>query len=107
VWLEFGSVGVGLEEGKLKSIARGQSELGVALRGGNVALVMLRVGGEGVGVVVGHGGSEREAWETPTCENFHKSGAAAGNSLWLCVEKPGNGCFGIKHIPKLCFELLI
>jgi hypothetical protein len=107
VWLEFGSVGVGLEEGELKSIARGQSELGVAPRGGNVALVVLRIGGESVGVVVGHGGSERKAWETLPREKFHKSGAAAGNSLRLCAEKPGNRCFGIKHIPKLCFELLI
>jgi hypothetical protein len=70
------------------------------------ALVVSRRG-EVKGLVVGHGGSEREAWETQTCENFHKSGAAAGNSLRLCVEKPGNRRFGIKHIPKLCFELLI
>jgi hypothetical protein len=79
----------------------------VTLGDGGVALFVLRFGGEGVGVVVGHGGSEREAWETPTCENFHKSGAAAENSRRLCVEEPRNGRFGIKHIPKLCFELLI
>jgi hypothetical protein len=24
-----------------------------------------------------------------------------------CAEEPRNGRFGIKHIPKLCFELLI
>jgi hypothetical protein len=61
VWLEFGSIRVGLEEGKLKSIAGGQGELGVAPRDGNIALVVLRIRGEGVGVVVGHGGREREA----------------------------------------------
>jgi hypothetical protein len=70
-------------------------------------LVVVGERGEIEGFVVGHGGEKREAWETPTCENFHKSGAAAGNSPRLCVEKPRNRCFGIKHIPKLCFELLI
>jgi hypothetical protein len=75
--------------------------------GGAGGLVVVGEGSEVDGFVVGHGGGKREAWETPTCENFHKSGAAAGNSLRLCVEKPRNRCFGIKHIPKLCFELLI
>jgi hypothetical protein len=61
VWLEFGSIGVSLEDGEFKSIVGGQSELGVAPRDGDVALIVLRIGGEGVGVVVGHGGREREA----------------------------------------------
>jgi hypothetical protein len=75
--------------------------------GGAGSLVVVGERGEVGGFVVGHGGGKREAWETTTCENFHESGAAAGNSLRPGVEGPRNGCFGIKHIPKLCFELLI
>jgi hypothetical protein len=81
---EFRGVRVGLERGEVEVVAGSEGELGVTLGDGGVALFVLRFGGEGVGVVVGHGGSEREAWEIPTCENFHKSGAAAENLRRLC-----------------------
>jgi hypothetical protein len=99
---------LGLECGVGEGIARqdgvGHSGGG---RGDARSTLVVSKGSEVNRLIVRHGGRKREAWETPTCENFHKSGAAAGNSLWLCVEEPGNRSFGIKHIPKLCFVLLI
>jgi hypothetical protein len=82
VWLEFGGVRVGLELGEVEVVVRGESELGVAMRDGDIALFVFRVGGEGVGVVVRHGGGKRGAWEAGTCEIFHMSGAAAEILPW-------------------------